>query len=486
MITSRQTDEQGWPDPCPPHTVTSWYTYDDLGNRISHKYRGAGAIGYAHDKANRMTTLATKTQGYDLAGNLTLAYSADRGTSYTYRWDHHNRLTGVYDSTNTTRNAGFTYDALGRRIEFINDSAPSTTRYYYDGVNEVVEDNQSATRQRYYIHGVSYVDERLMMYDSSGTDRPYYYVLDRMYNVRAIIDRAGAIVERYAYDDYGRPFIRESCGRGDMNQDTKMNATDDTRFAAAKAGTIWDPRADMDDDGDVDSADQTLYDAKRPDWNLSACDDPMPTVAQAFSDVGNWYMFQGVPHLALDTKSTDTDGKLMLNHHRARYEDPVAGLWINRDPVNYNIWMRPAALIGGISRHYIIASDRRLQDSSNFILKAAPAINNLYVMMGSSPVTRSDSSGLAFQCPILFLDDGSASGCQLDPPTEAQIQMTMQIAFASCCPQNSEHEVCGCCMLDCQWEFYFRSYIPGDPENHCPHPQYYVDSQWHCYTQCVP
>src|SRR5439155_2403918 len=126
---------------------------------------------------------------------------------------------------------------------------------------------------------------------------------------------------------------RESCGRGDMNQDTKMNGTDDSRFALAKAGTIWDPRADMDDDGDVDSADQTLYDAKRPDWNIVACDGTGPTVAQAFSDVGNWYMFQGVPHLALDTKSTDTDGKLMLNHHRARYEDPVAGRWVSRDPL---------------------------------------------------------------------------------------------------------------------------------------------------------
>jgi len=59
-----------------------------------------------------MTTIATKTQDYDLAGNVTLAYSADRGTSYTYRWDHHNRLTGVYDSTNTTRKAAFTWDAL--------------------------------------------------------------------------------------------------------------------------------------------------------------------------------------------------------------------------------------------------------------------------------------------------------------------------------------------------------------------------------------
>ena len=254
LITSRQTDVQDWPDPCPPSTVTSWYTYDDLGNRISHKYRGATAIGYAHDKANRMTKLAAKTQGYDLAGNLTLAYSADRGTSYTYRWDHHNRLTGVYDSTNTNRLANFTYDALGRRVESINDTGRITNRYYYDGVNELVEDNQSGTRQRYYIHGVSYVDERLMMYRDSNS-RPYYYVLDRMYNVRALIDRAGAIVERYAYDDYGRPFIRESCGRGDMNQDTKMNSTDDSRFALAKnactSGCIWDPRADMDDDGET-------------------------------------------------------------------------------------------------------------------------------------------------------------------------------------------------------------------------------------------
>jgi len=61
-------------------------------------------------------------------------------------------------------------------------------------------------------------------------DRPYYYVLDRMYDVWLLLDRAGAIVERYAYDEYGRPLtcplrpgaagmsrVRESAGRGDMD-----------------------------------------------------------------------------------------------------------------------------------------------------------------------------------------------------------------------------------------------------------------------------
>jgi len=88
LVTTRNKDQQGW-GLWSGNGPTTWYNYDDLGNRISHQHRGTTPIGYAHDKANRMTTIATLTQGYDLAGNVTLAYSADRGTSYTYRWDHH-------------------------------------------------------------------------------------------------------------------------------------------------------------------------------------------------------------------------------------------------------------------------------------------------------------------------------------------------------------------------------------------------------------
>ncbi len=57
-----------------------------------------------------------------------------------------------------------------------------------------------------------------------------------MYNVRLLLDRAGAIVERDANDSYGRPRIRESCGRGDMNDDSKMSSGDTTGFTAAKLG----------------------------------------------------------------------------------------------------------------------------------------------------------------------------------------------------------------------------------------------------------
>jgi len=274
-----------------------------------------------------------------------------------------NRLTWVYDRTDTTRKAAFTWDALGRRIARTNDALGITTRYFFDGVNELVEYADNGTgnglRSRYYVHGVSYVDERLMMYDDD-TDRPYYYVTDRMHNVRVIVDRAGAIRERYAYDPYGRPLIRELCGRGDMNDDTRMTTTpDDSRFAAAKDGSIWDPRADLDDDGDVDGADETAYHNKKPTWSsvMSA-----PTVSQAFSDFDNPYAFQGVPHFAIDTAANATSEQLnlALNHHRARFADAQTGRWTTRDPLCYNLSIIQIAASGtslSIPKHIVSIGD---------------------------------------------------------------------------------------------------------------------------------
>jgi len=153
---------------------------------------------------------------------------------------------------------------------------------------------------RSFVHGLSYIDEHVMMWDavnstSPSDDWPYYYIQDRMYNVRGLMDRQGALVERYAYDPYGLPLIRESAGRGDMNNDT---GNDQTRFNAAlfPGPSIQDPRADVNADGNRDSSDSAPWATKEAIW-----DETTPTVAQAFSDVGNPFMFQGVLHFAIDT-----------------------------------------------------------------------------------------------------------------------------------------------------------------------------------------
>jgi len=263
--------------------------------------------------------------------------------------------------------------------------------------SELVEYADNGTgnglRSRYYVHGVSYVDERLMMYDDD-TDRPYYYVTDRMHNVRVIVDRAGAIRERYAYDPYGRPLIRELCGRGDMNDDTRMTTTpDDSRFAAAKDGSIWDPRADLDDDGDVDGADETAYHNKKPTWSsvMSA-----PTVSQAFSDFDNPYAFQGVPHFALDTAANATSEQLALalNHHRARFADVQRGQWTTRDPLVYS------TVTVNFLKSIIESNDEQPNSSeqTHEITAEIPSNTGTYVLLGLQPTRLLDAMGLANTC----------------------------------------------------------------------------------------
>ena len=204
-----------------------------------------GSQRLRHDKANRMTTLADKTQGYDKAGNLTLAYSTDRGTSY-----------------------------------------------------------------------------------------------------------------KYAYDPYGRVLIRESAGQADMDTQgdilTSAGSNDLVRFTDSMLGVIWDSRADMDNDGDVDQTDDNLrktaaygwYPSRNPvvaqalDMSCRGSGSPGDPASrsdatcqgQAFSDVSNPFGFQGRVHFAIDTLATATDGKLMLVDHRLRMNDPVTGRWTTRDP----------------------------------------------------------------------------------------------------------------------------------------------------------
>jgi hypothetical protein len=229
------------------------------------------------------------------------------------------------------------------------------------------------------------------------------------FNVRALIDRAGAIVERIAYDGYGQPHIRESCGRCDMDNSTTIIAGDETRFDLAKntcsSGCIWDPRADLDAErarggsvkGDFPNASETLFDAKRPTWDPVSIDFG-PTVAQAFSDIDNPYLFQGVPHFALDTAANDTGGNLMLNHHRARYADPVAGRWASRDPMYYcrsSEWPTTNVLnlsFNGAGSEYIVTASLSALTTYN-----ASDIE-LFQVCQSNPIRNHDPSGLGWTC----------------------------------------------------------------------------------------
>ena len=100
--------------------------------------------------------------------------------------------------------------------------AQRTTRYFYGGESQwqvCEEQDGSGDTVATYVYG-RYLDEVLQMQrceagPPSCTSTPtadYYYHTDDLYNVMAVTDDAGAVVERYEYDDYGTPMVMDAAG----------------------------------------------------------------------------------------------------------------------------------------------------------------------------------------------------------------------------------------------------------------------------------
>jgi RHS repeat-associated protein len=130
------------------------------------------------------------------------AFAGATPTGVDYVYDYLNRLVVRQDASSFAFSA-YTYDALGRRIETLVDAGgvPEVRRFFYDDWQVIEEQDDLSVLQATYVYG-NYIDEVLNMQRGGGD---YYYHTDDQYNVVAITDAAAAVVERYEYDDFGRP-----------------------------------------------------------------------------------------------------------------------------------------------------------------------------------------------------------------------------------------------------------------------------------------
>jgi RHS repeat-associated protein len=125
------------------------YEYDLMGRRSAAWGALAGArlplaFGPAeYDRANRLTSLAGATFGYDATGNLI----SDGET--TYSWNHNGELASL---DNEDVSATFAYDALGRRASRSVNGA--ITRYQYDGWNVAAERDESGAETASTLSGL--------------------------------------------------------------------------------------------------------------------------------------------------------------------------------------------------------------------------------------------------------------------------------------------------------------------------------------------
>ena len=173
-------------------------------------------------------------------------------------------------------------------VEYIDSTNSVTTRYYYDGSNVIVETDESDAVQRAYMHGTQYIDERAVIRSYDVGPEDHYYLLEELYTVAGLADPNGGLAEAVVYDTYGGARIY-AWPVGDLDWDGDVDAADESIMSSAISSSGTDvptdyPFADLDHDGDADNDDANLM----PE--ASGAD---RTVEVTYSGLDNPYFFTG-------------------------------------------------------------------------------------------------------------------------------------------------------------------------------------------------
>jgi RHS repeat-associated protein len=180
------------------------WDYDGLGNWDSLTTDGGSAQTRGHNKQNEITSIAgASTPTYDASGNM---LTDETGKQFVY--DAWNRLKIVKNSGGTTL-ATYAYDPLGRRVRETRGS--TTTDLYYSDQWQVLEERVGSDVKVSYVWSPVYVDAMIARdrdTDGNGSlDERLYVIHDVNYNIVALVDTSGAVVERFAYDAFGVFFV---------------------------------------------------------------------------------------------------------------------------------------------------------------------------------------------------------------------------------------------------------------------------------------
>jgi RHS repeat-associated protein len=171
----------------PAHSQS--YNPDGIGNFNSIVTDGTTQTRTTNQQ-NQVTAINSSNLGYDGNGNTT---TDDQG--HPLLWDAWNRLVTIKNGSTVLET--YAYDALGRRIV----ENPGTARdLYYSSAWQVLEEDVGGTMQDQYVWSPVYVDA-LVERDAGGTR--LWAQQDADWNVTAILNNSGSVVERDVYDPYG-------------------------------------------------------------------------------------------------------------------------------------------------------------------------------------------------------------------------------------------------------------------------------------------
>lgn len=203
-------------------TFGQCWTLDSTGNWSGFRQDSTGGgwdlvQSRAGNTANELTSIVNSvgatwtTPRYDAAGNMTtLPLASNPSQSYQAVFDAWNRLVSM--ASGSTVVAQFLYDGLARRVlkkSFVAGVLKETRHFYHSISWQVLEEHvgSSSTAQRQFVWGQCHLDNLVLRdRDTSGDgilDERLFAVQDVNENVTLLVDHAGVVQERYAFDAYG-------------------------------------------------------------------------------------------------------------------------------------------------------------------------------------------------------------------------------------------------------------------------------------------
>jgi RHS repeat-associated protein len=208
------------------------YAFDAAWN-LNYRTNNGSATTYSVDSRNRLTSVASTPDYYDVNGNLVQVGNSN-GTYVTYLYDDENRLTEVATNYSNGQqslagagpaspSAGlwksdFVYDGLGRlreRLDYSGGTLQTTTLYVYDGWRVIQERNQSSTPTVSYTRGndlsgslegaggIGGLLARSHGYSGGNWSAHNVYHADGNGNVTSMLNSSQTLVASYRYDPFG-------------------------------------------------------------------------------------------------------------------------------------------------------------------------------------------------------------------------------------------------------------------------------------------
>jgi YD repeat-containing protein len=206
-------------------TFSQDYTVDALGNHESFVEDSDGDATADTDEdrtfneANELLTIdgSASHVAHDKNGAMTRVTKAgDSDDHYDLVRDAWGRIVRIDDGGQTLR--AFEFDGLGRRVEkheFMAGTLDQSLHVYFSNQWQVVEERTgnittgviAADPAEQFTYGTRYVDEiiqRLRDTNADGTlNERLHYVQDAVFDVTALVDATGAVVERILYTPHG-------------------------------------------------------------------------------------------------------------------------------------------------------------------------------------------------------------------------------------------------------------------------------------------